>query len=363
MKWPSVALGELAEIVTGKTPSTADDANFGGGIPFVTPADLESGGPILTTPRTLTELGASNLRLVPMNSVLVGCIGTLGKVGIAGKTLATNQQINAVVFDPHKVLARYGYYAVQLLKPEMELIAPATTVKIVSKSKFSELKIPLPPLGEQRRIAGILDQADALRRLRARALDKLNTLGQAIFHEMFGDPKIEQDRWPCVDFSSACTDETSKSPKVQKGEYLEAGDIPVIDQGQKSIAGFTNIENVCNSTGPVIIFGDHTRAVKYVDHEFAIGADGAKVLKPAEQFDPVFFAALMRSLPIPDLGYSRHMREVKKLFFACPPIELQRSYAGKMQTLWAHEKKLNASQIELLHLFTSLQHRAFGGDL
>jgi type I restriction enzyme S subunit len=65
--------------------------------------------------------------------------------------------------------------------------AAGATVKNLNSEIVREVTIPLPPLEEQRRIAGILDQADALRRLRTRALDRLNTLGQAIFHEMFGD--------------------------------------------------------------------------------------------------------------------------------------------------------------------------------
>lgn len=66
----------------------------------------------------------------------------------------------------------------------------------VNASKLKELQVPLPPLAEQKRIAAILDQADALRRLRRRALDRLNTLGQAIFQEMFGDPEANPMSWP-----------------------------------------------------------------------------------------------------------------------------------------------------------------------
>ena len=199
MSWPQVPLGEISVIVTGKTPSTKDEANFGGDVPFVTPAELDADTTIISTPRTLTEVGAASIKLVPKNAVLVGCIGTLGKVGMAGKSLATNQQINGVVFDEAKVWPRFGYYAAKRLRPEMEMMAPATTVKIISKSKFSELKIPLPPLSEQKRIAGILDQADALVRLRRRALEKLNTLGQAIFHEMFGDPIANELGFPTTE--------------------------------------------------------------------------------------------------------------------------------------------------------------------
>jgi type I restriction enzyme S subunit len=224
-------------------------------------------------------------------------------------------------------------------------------------------RIPLPPLEEQKRIAGILDQADALRRLRTRALEKLNTLGQAIFHEMFGDPKIEPNRWPVLNFNDACKDETAKSPKVQKVDYCDSGEIPVIDQGQKATAGYTDQENVCQSVSPVIIFGDHTRAVKYIDFPFAIGADGAKVLKPSKHYAPLFFAALLKTLPVPDLGYSRHMREVKKLRFPLPPLELQIAFSKKISSLTDQKITAAISLGRQESLFASLQHRAFRGEL
>ncbi|MGO4907330.1 restriction endonuclease subunit S [Pseudorhodobacter sp. W20_MBD10_FR17] len=287
----------------------------------------------------------------------------------------------AIVFGDHTKSLKFidfpfclGADGTKILRPKVDadpkyLFYFLQTVQIPEAGYSRHFKylrkaaIPLPPIDEQRRIAGILDQADALRRLRNRALDKLNTLGQAIFHEMFGDPKIEPNRWQTVDFDGACKDETSKSPKVQKGDYLESGDVRVIDQGQKEVAGYTTEENACQSETPVIVFGDHTRAVKYVDFAFAIGADGAKVLKPSKRFEPLFFSALLRKLPIPDLGYSRHMRAVKELQFPAPPLELQQLYSNRISTLRSQEEKLKQANLGLSGLFTSLQHRAFRGEL
>jgi len=77
---------------------------------------------------------------------------------MVGRSLATNQQINSIVFDEARVWPRYGFYACKLLKPKLEGMAPATTVAIVNKSKFEALEILVPPLNEQKRIAAILDQ-------------------------------------------------------------------------------------------------------------------------------------------------------------------------------------------------------------
>ncbi|WP_415714462.1 restriction endonuclease subunit S [Roseibium sp.] len=195
MSWPNARLSEVAKIVTGKTPSTKEDANFGGDIPFVTPAELDGKFDILQTPRTLTQRGADLVSVVPKNSVLVCCIGSLGKVGYAGVDLATNQQINTLLFNPKIVLPRYGYYAARRLKKDLERIAPATTVKIVSKSLFSRLEIPIPPLEEQKRIASILDQTAELVHLRQLTLDKIQSLSQSLFGEMFGEACDASGNW------------------------------------------------------------------------------------------------------------------------------------------------------------------------
>jgi type I restriction enzyme S subunit len=105
----------------------------------------------------LSELGVRKARLLPTGSVLVSCIGTLGKVGIAGVPLATNQQINAIVFHGKLVIPRYGFYCCQTLSRWLEENASATTIAIVNKGKFASAPFVLPPISEQKRIAEELD--------------------------------------------------------------------------------------------------------------------------------------------------------------------------------------------------------------
>ena len=110
-RWTKAQFDEVAEVVTGSTPSTSERNYYGGPVPFVAPADLDSGAPITQAKSSLSRLGAQQARLIPKGSVLVCCIGaTIGKVGIAGTEVATNQQINSLVFDPNKVNSTYGYY-------------------------------------------------------------------------------------------------------------------------------------------------------------------------------------------------------------------------------------------------------------
>ena len=155
--WVEVEISKLGQIVTGKTPSTKNIDNFGGEVPFIKPGDLNEGGVIHKTMDTLTEKGLKLISSLPKNSIVVTCIGNLGKVGITKTVSATNQQINSVI--PHEaVFPKYLYYQVSMLKPWLERESSATTVAIINKSKFSKAPITLAPLAEQKRIVEKLDQ-------------------------------------------------------------------------------------------------------------------------------------------------------------------------------------------------------------
>ena len=97
-----------------------------------------------------------------------------------------------------------------------------------------------------------------------------------------GENMMPLDPQGRVPFDRALTDETGGQRKILRRDYLRSGSLPVIDQGQTSIAGYTNDPNMAyNGSLPVILFGDHTRIFKYVNFPFALGADGVKVLRPS----------------------------------------------------------------------------------
>ncbi|EPU4320491.1 restriction endonuclease subunit S [Escherichia coli] len=154
--WVECELSELGNIVTGKTPSTKEPSNFGGNIPFIKPGDLDLGGYIMNTADTLTEKGLSLVPTLPANSVVVTCIGNLGKVGITAKKSASNQQINALI-PSEKLNVKFVYYQILTLKPWLESQSAATTIAIVNKGKFSQAPFKFPPLAEQKIIAEKLD--------------------------------------------------------------------------------------------------------------------------------------------------------------------------------------------------------------
>ncbi len=111
---------------------------------------------------------------------------------------------------------------------------------------------------------------------------------------------------------------TGKS-KVQSRDYKPTGRFPVIDQGQDRIARWTDDESaIIDAPLPLVVFGDHTRAFKFLDTPFARGADGTQLLRPKEGIDPLFFFFACRAIDLPARGYNRHFTVLKEKELAYP---------------------------------------------
>lgn len=130
-------------------------------------------------------------------------------------------------------------------------------------------------------------------------------------------------------FEDVFSDETKRGRKIQTNEYLPVGKYPVIDQGQAQIAGYTDLEDGLFTDVPAIVFGDHTRIIKYIDSPFFLGADGVKVLKAkVDGTDYKYLFYCLQNARIPNTGYNRHFKWLKKVEIPVPPLEKQRRIAA-----------------------------------
>jgi type I restriction enzyme ecoAI specificity protein len=152
--WVWCKLRDIGEIITGNTPSKDNDSNYGDDYPFYKPSDLEVGINIFDAQDKLSKQGYELARKLSKNTLLVTCIGSLGKCGIIKKEGSCNQQINAILSNEH-IDMEYLYYVVSssYFQKLIRKTASATTVAIINKRKFSDLIIPLPPLAEQQLIS------------------------------------------------------------------------------------------------------------------------------------------------------------------------------------------------------------------
>jgi len=119
--------------------------------------------------------------------------------------------------------------------------------------------------------------------------------------------------------------------KLPRGDYLESGKYPVVDQGQRFIGGYSNDERrVISEDLPLLVFGDHTRAFKYLDQPFIPGADGVKVLKP-NGVNAKWLYQIAHALDFPDKGYARHFQHLKSARLLVPPPDEQVSIVAELE--------------------------------
>lgn len=207
-KWKMVRLGDIGTIVTGSTPPKNEAIFYDSDdIPFFKPNDFsENTIEKLTIPNEyVSEKARKKIRLLPVGSVLVTCIGTIGKVGIATCESTCNQQINAIIPHDKVITSEYLANVVLTRRAYLKQIANAPVVPIINKRNFSEVLIPLPPLDEQKRIAKNLDLASEIVKGYKDQLAELDKLVQSVFHEMFGDPVTNEKGWisqSLLDFGS-----------------------------------------------------------------------------------------------------------------------------------------------------------------
>jgi len=160
----------------------------------------------------------------------------------------------------------------------------------------------------------------------------------------------------CIEPVSADRDK-----QIKKRQYQLEGKFPIVDQGQGLVGGWTDSEAAVIQDGlPYVVFGDHTRLLKYVDFPFALGADGTKLIKPKDNISPLYFYFHLLVLDIPSRGYSRHYRLLKEKEISLPPLPEQKKIAAvllKLQRAIETQEKIIQSLGDLKkstmqHLFT-----------
>ena len=260
----------------------------------------------------------------------------------------------------------------------------------LAPKQLASFQVPLPPLDEQKRIAEILDKADALRAKRRAALAQLDTLTQAIFLDMFGDPATNPKGWPISRVGAVAKQirgvtyskgEGAKEPKAGFLPILRAGNIAAGDIVMDDLV-FVPAERVAEeqllrssdvliatSSGSLHVVGKAAR----VQDDMPVGFGAfCKVLRPGSEVDPTFFAAFFSTQHyrrrVSQLAAGININNLRKehldnFQLPRPPRDLQRAFAAIIAATIACRASSRGSLSLLNALFASLQHRAFRGEL
>lgn len=396
--WPLARIDQCCEIISGATPDTSNETFWNGDICWVTPKDLSALNGhhyISETPRKLTEKGLASCSaaILPADSVLFSSRAPIGLVAVNAVPMATNQGFKSFVPKRDIIAPQFLFWWLRANRSYLESLGNGATFKEVSKAIVSKISIPLPPLPEQKRIAAILDKADAIRRKRQEALRLTDDFLRSLFLEMFGDLQTNSKGWPVMPLARGVMEfeggrnlmpieaarpdgvRVLKVSAVTSGEYLPSE--------SKSFAQYVEVDRShIVREGDLLISRANTAelvgAVAYVWK-----TDGLEMLPdklwrfvwPTQRsLEPMFVLHLARSpyfrreLIARATGSSGSMKNIGKgkmleIPVPYPPLSLQQDFARAVVSLRkASETSVQASK-QAEALFLSLQHRAFSGEL
>lgn len=159
-EWVEKKLGDIGEIITGKTPSTSNRELWKDEIAFVTPSDIKGNKYQYITERMVTNM---NIKLLPVGTIMFSCIATIGKIAIAKVVCTTNQQINSIIIDVEKINNEFVYYSLQSIISKIKAKYEKDAFSIINKTEFSNILVKVSPLNtEQQKIADFLSSVDEL---------------------------------------------------------------------------------------------------------------------------------------------------------------------------------------------------------
>jgi type I restriction enzyme M protein len=315
-RWPMVELGEVAEVMKGSAITKKDTKV--GNIPVIAggqePAyyhnDSNRTGGVITVSASGAYAGYVNYFTVPIFAS--DC-----------STIQTKRD--------SMVSTSYLFNVLKAKQEDIYEFQQGGGQPHVYPKDLKTIQIPLPPFEIQEQIVVEVD-----------GYHKIISGAKQIVQNW--KPKIDIDsEWGKVKLGEVIKAITPPL-KIQKSEYLTEGKYPIIDQSQAEIAGWTNIENVLVKTKkPVVIFGDHTCAIKYSNIPFVQGADGIKILLTAENLLPEFLYYYLLAFPIQSDGYKRHYGKLTETEIPLPPLAIQKQIVVKIEaerTLVESAKKL-----------------------
>ncbi|MBP7776375.1 MAG: restriction endonuclease subunit S [Acidobacteria bacterium] len=391
--WRTLPIGDFCEIVSGATPSTTVQEYWDGDVPWVTPKDLSDlvGKRIHKTGREITKAGLASCSaaLLPAGAVLLSSRAPIGHVAIAAVAMATNQGFKSLVPRSDTAEPTYLYWWLKAHRSHLESLGNGATFKEISKATVARVEVPLPPLAEQRRIADILDRADAMRAKRREAIALLDSLTQAVFVDMFGAPDGGS-----INGATATIDDVSEvitGYPFRSHEYVEDDDAVRLCRGANVLPDRFDWSDLARWPGEKLQ-GLSQFLLRPGDIVLAMDrpwiSEGFKVARVRDDHCPALLVQRVARLrfetrAIGDFvfhllkqpAFARHCRptettiphispiELRSFRFSLPPSDALEQYSARTQTVEQMKAAHYESLAEMDALFASLQHRAFRGEL
>jgi len=383
-------LGDLVEIKGGGTPRKSVEEYWGGDIPWASVKDFRT-IELSKTTDSITKLGVENsaTRVVPAGTIIVPTRMALGKVAVAAMPVAINQDLKALLIrDESRIYSRYLLRCIEAKGKEIEKKGKGATVKGISIDVLKELYVPLPEMSEQKRIATILDKADALRRKRQQAIELADQFLRSVFMEMFGDPVSNPKGWPKGKIRDLVSE--AKYGTSQKAHTEHRG-VPVLRMGNITYEGgwdFSDLKYVelvdkeCqkhllkkgdllfNRTNSKELVG---KTAVFEEEKDMVAAGYLVRIRTNDLGNPYYISGYLNSKHGKQTLFSMcksivgmaniNAQEVQDIDILIPPKSVQDRFEFLSKQMRVRTEKFSEALRETEHLFASLSSRAFSGNL
>lgn len=377
IKWLSVALSDAlasSELFIDGDWVESKDQDPKGDVRLVQLADIGDGVFINKSARFLTKSKANELRctFLETNDVLVARMPEpLGRACIfPGDTRPAVTVVDVCIIRPdkRKIDARWVMHCLNAPATRTQIAgyATGTTRSRISRGNLGKITVPLPPLSDQKRIAEILDKAEALRTKRRVALEQLDSLTQSIFLEMFGDPILNPRKWPqkrLENFFQFRTGKLDSNAAVSTGKYpffTCAKEDSLIDTFAFDCEALLLAGNNANGDYSVKHYKGKFNAYQ---RTYVITLQDKQNSYEYSRFLLEYRLAELKRISKGTNTKYLTMEMLNKIYVPVPPVALQHEFAGHLAIIEKLRSSHRASLSELDALFASLQHRAFRGEL
>jgi type I restriction enzyme S subunit len=207
-------------------------------------------------------------------------------------------------------------------------LAQGATRYNIAKTKFLDIELTLPSPQRQREITAALSDVDDHIAALERMIAKKEAIKLGMMQQLLtGHTRLPgfTEPWAWRPFADVMTRLNAKQHQIPASRYSEVGRLPVVDQGQAPVVGYTNDITVAFDPGDdgVLVFGDHTCITKFVDFKFAVGADGTQILKAKPGNSSRFLSYVLTADPVASTGYNRHFKFLRERVLPVPSVEEQ----------------------------------------
>lgn len=359
MSWEDKELGELTLYVKrGVSPKYVLE----NGIPIVNQRCIRENTINFDTARLSSkDKKITEVKFLQVGDTLINStgVGTLGRTAYVKKLdQPSSADTHVTIVRPNKTIIDPKYLSLYLNAKEdiIENMGKGATGQTeLSAKDLSSLNVFYPKsLQTQKRIADILSAYDDLIENNLKRIKLLEQAAQNIYKEWFVNLRFPGHKNTPInketglpegweeDFIDNQLEMVKRNGKLKKDDYLEVGDYPIIDQSDGFIGGYSNKEEVVQFEPlPLVIFGDHTRRVKYANFPFISGADGTQLLSPLNKnMLPAYFYLSIKSIDLSDYAYARHFKYLKQQTILIPDNETLKLFNDKVYPMLEQNLKL-----------------------